>query len=185
MATLAVGGTTVFDGAALQSGVTGTLGSGITFPAGHVLQIQHYEVTETNSLTTTYVNIWENSITLKSGSSDIYINMTFSWNMAASASFGVKIYRNTSATVTTSHTAVWTKGVTSGAGATAYNWDAWSGGGGSGVSSIIAKDTITGRSAGDVLYYGFFGQEGAGAVVLPAADTVPGFMAMQLTEVAK
>ena len=44
MATLSVGGTTVFDGAELQSGVTGspvlTLPSTTTFPAGHVLQIQ-------------------------------------------------------------------------------------------------------------------------------------------------
>ena len=44
MATLAVGGTTVFDGAALQSGVTGTLGSGITFPAGHVIRVSEYDI---------------------------------------------------------------------------------------------------------------------------------------------
>lgn len=44
MATLAVGGTTVFDGAALQSGVTGTLGSGITFPAGHVIKVSEYNI---------------------------------------------------------------------------------------------------------------------------------------------
>ena len=38
MATLSVGGTTVFDGSALQSGVTGDV-SGVTiFPAGHVVQ---------------------------------------------------------------------------------------------------------------------------------------------------
>ena len=38
MATLSVGGTTVFDGSALQSGVTGTIGTGVTFPTGHILQ---------------------------------------------------------------------------------------------------------------------------------------------------
>ena len=43
MATLSVGGTTVFDGSALQSGVTGDV-SGVTiFPAGHVVQIQSVE----------------------------------------------------------------------------------------------------------------------------------------------
>ena len=36
MATLSVGGTTVFDGSALQSGVT--IASGTTFPAGHLIQ---------------------------------------------------------------------------------------------------------------------------------------------------
>jgi hypothetical protein len=43
MATLSVGGTTVFDGAALQSGVTGspalTLTTAATFPAGHIVQV--------------------------------------------------------------------------------------------------------------------------------------------------
>ena len=43
MATLSVGGTTVFDGSALQSGVTGspvlTLPSTTTFPDGHVVQV--------------------------------------------------------------------------------------------------------------------------------------------------
>ena len=161
----------------------GTPSATLKYPAGHVLQIQHYEVTETNSLTATYVNYWENSITLKSSSSDIYVNMTFCWGMGASASFGVEIYRNTSATVTASHTAVWTKNLES--GGAPYTWDGWSGGGGYGVSSIIAKDTITGSSTGDVLYYGFFAREGAGAAVLPPDDTVDGWMAMQLTEVAK
>ena len=46
MATLSVGGTTVFDGAVLQSGVTGTgitsgtITSGVTFPSGHIIQVQ-------------------------------------------------------------------------------------------------------------------------------------------------
>ena len=38
MATLSVGGTTVFDGSALQSGVTGALTTGVSFPAGHIIQ---------------------------------------------------------------------------------------------------------------------------------------------------
>jgi hypothetical protein len=40
MATLSVGGTTIFDGSALQSGVTGALTTGVTFPAGHIIQTQ-------------------------------------------------------------------------------------------------------------------------------------------------
>ena len=40
MATLAVGGTTVFDGATLQSGVS--FSSGTTFPAGHI--INHWQI---------------------------------------------------------------------------------------------------------------------------------------------
>ena len=38
---------------------TGTLGSAVTFPAGHVLQVVQNENTETNSLTTSYVNLYE------------------------------------------------------------------------------------------------------------------------------
>tara|TARA_Y100000593_G_scaffold23502_1_gene46577 strand:- start:664 stop:1290 length:627 start_codon:yes stop_codon:yes gene_type:complete len=42
MATLSVGGNTVFDGATLQSGVT--FASGITFPAGHLIQSKEINI---------------------------------------------------------------------------------------------------------------------------------------------
>ena len=51
MATLSVGGNTVFDGATLQSGVTGSPAlnlSNATFPAGHVLQTVHSRSTQTS-----------------------------------------------------------------------------------------------------------------------------------------
>ena len=50
MATLSVGGTTIFDGSALQSAVTGTIGTGVTFPAGHVLQVKHFPYTSNMSI---------------------------------------------------------------------------------------------------------------------------------------
>ena len=49
MATLAVGGTTVFDGATLQSGVS--FSSGTTFPAGHIIQVVQTVKTDTWSTT--------------------------------------------------------------------------------------------------------------------------------------
>ena len=73
---------------------TGTLGSGVTFPAGHVLQVVQNENTETNSLTTSYVNLYEVSITLKSASSDVYGFFYFQYRMETSAGYGIKIYRN-------------------------------------------------------------------------------------------
>jgi hypothetical protein len=54
MATLSVGGTTVFDGSALQSGVTGALTTGVTFPAGHIIQtVMSSPFTTTESTTST------------------------------------------------------------------------------------------------------------------------------------
>ena len=58
MATLTLGGKTVLtqtgsDEPVLSSNLTGTLGSGITFPAGHILQVQSTVVTDRNSSTDT------------------------------------------------------------------------------------------------------------------------------------
>ena len=50
MATLAVGGTTVFDGATLQSGAVLT---SATFPVGHILQVKSTFETDRNSSTDT------------------------------------------------------------------------------------------------------------------------------------
>ena len=92
---------------ALTGTFNGTIGSSATFPAGHVLQVVQNENTETNSLTTSYVNLYEVSITLKSASSDVYGFFYFQYRMIKSAGFGIEIYRNNSAPVTTSHTEVW------------------------------------------------------------------------------
>ena len=79
---------------ALASNPTVTLGTNATFPAGHVLQMLHFESTETNSVTETYVNYFENSITLKSASSDVFVTAMFNCSLSSASGFGTKIYRN-------------------------------------------------------------------------------------------
>ena len=59
MATLSVGGTTVFDGSALQSGVTGALTTGVTFPAGHILQVKYKQITSGTGVTTTATTLMD------------------------------------------------------------------------------------------------------------------------------
>lgn len=170
-----------------MSGIIGDVGSrsGIIgdSPAGHVLQVLHYEVTETNSITETYTNYWENALTLKSASSDVFIVCMFNCSINSSAGFGTKIYRNDSATVTTSHTAVWTKNtINSGSPLTDYNDTIWN----MRISSVLAQDVITGQSAGDTLYYGlFFEKYNANNVVIGSNYTTDGWMSIQLTEVQK
>ena len=46
------------------------------------------------------------------------------------------------------------------------------------------KDTVTGQSVGDTLYYGHFFRE-QGTVVIGGGDTENGFLALQLMEVQK
>jgi len=176
-------------GVALASHDSGTdkvsLDSGTVFPTGHVLQVVHFEDTETNALTTSYVNIYEKSITLKSATSDIYGFLTFQHVVTSGGYFGIKVYRNTSATVTDSHTAVWTKNQTG--SASAYNpFTIGNNAGGTsyGVSTMQYKDTVTGRSVGDTLYYGHLFRE-QGTVVIGGGDTEDGFLALQLMEVQK
>jgi len=69
MATLSVGGTTVFDGATLQAASL----TSATFPAGHVLQVQHTDYTTQTSFTalTDLVTI---TITPKASGSDFIIH---------------------------------------------------------------------------------------------------------------
>ena len=67
-----------------------TVHSDVVFPAGHVLQVVQNENTENNSLTTSYVNIYEVSITLKSASSDVYGFFYFQYRMNTSGGFGIK-----------------------------------------------------------------------------------------------
>lgn len=156
-----------------------TLGSSVVFPAGSVIQIQQYEVQETNGLTTSYVNYWENSITLKSNSSDVILLVNFSY-LVNGGGFGVQIYRNNSATVTTSHTVVWNKNLeAAGAPFTFY-------GAVRGTGSFYAKDSLSGFSVGDTLYYGLFARKYDSATVdLPAASTTNGYMSMVLMETQK
>ena len=61
MATLAVGGTTVFDGATLQSGAVLT---SATFPAGHVLQVVSYYTTAQGTVVYSSVDQVVNGMTM-------------------------------------------------------------------------------------------------------------------------
>ena len=78
MATLAVGGTTVFDGATLQSGAVLT---SATFPVGHVLQVKSTVIPERNSTavtdtTGTGADVGLNvTITPVSSTSDFFIQL--------------------------------------------------------------------------------------------------------------
>tara|TARA_Y100001970_G_C14244349_1_gene867018 strand:+ start:1680 stop:2270 length:591 start_codon:yes stop_codon:yes gene_type:complete len=163
-----------------------TLGTAVTFPAGHVLQVVQNESTETNDLTTSYVNLYEVSITLKSTSSDVYGFFYFQYKNSTTAGFGVKVYRNNSATVTTSHTAVWTKNLvhSSGGPFTWYNGDSsaseWD------VGTVNPKDSLSGFSIGDTLYYGFFARKyDSNNVIIGGDSTEDGFISSTLMEVQK
>jgi len=162
-----------------QSGSDWKWGSKV--PAGTCLQVTYNSTSEENPLTTGYVNYWENSITLKSASSDIYGIFNFQYKVVASAGFGVKVYRNNSATVTTSHTAVWTKNLAGSLGEpyTYYNDH-------HGTGTINLKDSLSGFSVGDTLYYGLFARKyTADDVRFPADDTEDGFFSLILMEVQK
>ena len=169
---------------ATQSGTgAATVHSDVVFPTGHVLQVVQNENTETNSLTTSYENLYEVSITLKSTSSDVYGFFYFQYKMVSSSGFAVKIYRNNSATVATSHTAVWTKNP---ANSTApYSW--YSGSGSEyGVGTVNPKDSLSGFSIGDTLYYGLFARKyDSDAVEVPHDENTDGFISSTLMEVQK
>ena len=160
-----------------------TVHSDVVFPAGHVLQVVQNENTETNSLTTSYANLYEVSITLKSASSDVYGFFYFQYRMVSSGGFGIEIYRNNSATVTTSHTAVWTKNAIN-----SSNPITWFTGTGAeqGVGTINPKDSLSGFSIGDTLYYGLFARKtDSDAVELPYNTDTDGFISSTLMEVQK
>ncbi len=148
--------------------------------AGAVLQVVQNESSETNNLSTTYTNLYEVSITLKSASSDVYGFFYFQYFIDNNAGFGVKIYRNNSATVTTSHTAVWTKNQANATGP--YSWYGTRYGNG----SINPKDSLSGFSVGDTLYYGLFAREyDSDNVQLAGDSTEDGFISSTLMEVQK
>tara|TARA_B100001250_G_C19647182_1_gene720932 strand:- start:178 stop:738 length:561 start_codon:yes stop_codon:yes gene_type:complete len=156
-----------------------------TPPAGTVLQFLHFENTETNGLDASYTNLYENSITLKSASSDVFVMIQANYILPASQGFGCKIYRNNSATVTTSHTAVWTKNAVGSNPATIYNGTNSQR---NDVLNLSAKDSLSGFSIGNTLYYGLFFRitdSSGSAVGMPINDSEDGFFSMQLMEVQK
>ena len=181
---LKVGGSELIN----DNGGSGALQWGSGVPAGHVLQVLHFQDTETNGLDSNYTNLYEKSITLKSASSDVYITFQVNYQLLTHQGFGFRIYRNNSATVTTSHTAVWTTNPEDGTGTyTVYN-----GNGSQTNSNFIAnaKDTLSGFSVGNTLYYGLFFRlynNSGSAVQIPPNSTGGGNGAfvMRLMEVQK
>ena len=149
----------------------GTLGSDVVFPAGHILQVQADQTREQNSLQN---NVWDNfyelNITLKSASSDIYIFHGHGVNVQGNnEGYGMLVYRDTSASVTTSDTLVYTPNVTDASGPlTGYM------GAGNAFHrySYHFKDSLSGFSAGTTLYYGFFFQkrDTNSSITLPSGD---------------
>ena len=163
-----------------------TLASSVTFPAGKVLQVIHTQTTETNVLDNTYTNYFEVPLTLKSSSSDVIVTFTFQYFIvSANAGFGVEIYRGDSAGVTTSDTAVWTRNLRDTTGPYTFYL---ANGGLYSVSSITGKDTITGKSAGDTIYYGLFARRYINTITIyfpPDGATEDGFFSSLIMEVQK
>jgi len=158
--------------------------SNCTFPAGHVLQVKHYTVTEVNALTTSYVNYWENAITLKSGSSDVFVTCSFNVWMWDGAGMGMKIYRKEGSSVATSDTAVWTKNTVDGTGPLTLFFNP-SSGEMSFVTTFTAQDSPS-QDVGDTLYYALFMRKRNTANVSVGNNyTEDGWMSMQLMEVQK
>ena len=144
-------------------------GSGV--PSGSVLQVKADQVREQNTLDQTYTNYYEVNVTLKSASSDIYIFHGHGVNLqGTNEGYGIKVYRNNSATVTTSHTLVYSPSVTDATGpllgyaGAGNHFERY---------SYQFKDTLSGFSVGDTLYYGFFFRRRSNnaTVVLPSGDS--------------
>jgi len=163
------------------------LTSSTGFPAGHVLQVLHFQDTETNGLDASWTNLYEKSITLKSASSDVFITFQVTYQLPAAQGFGYRIYRNNSATVTTSHTAVWTINPDDGSNGT-YTTYIGSGQHNNNLTAT-AKDTLSGFSVGNTLYYGLFFRiynNAGSAVQIPVQSNAGnGAFVMQLMEVQK
>jgi hypothetical protein len=103
MATLSVGGTTVFDGATLQSGAVLT---SATFPAGHVLQVLIDEdATQQTFASTTYTSTdLSIAITPSSTSSKILCQWSMEAIIGNGEGYGVQLYSSKDGAVYTSGT---------------------------------------------------------------------------------
>jgi len=177
---LKVGGSELIN----DNGGSGALQWGSGVPAGTVLQVQHNETKEGNTITQSYVNYHELNITLKSSSSDIYISFTYGINTGdANEGHGLRIYRNNSATVTTSHTLVTEPYLTDNTGPMmGYAGDRLMT-----THTVNTKDTLSGFSAGDVLYYGFFFRKRSNnaTVTIPNPDVTDSAFLTTFMEVQK
>ena len=97
MATLSVGGTTVFDGSALQSGVTGDVSGVTTFPAGMVIQTLNDVQVNTQAFTSSTFTDSRLIIPItpkRTGSKMLLMtDVKVSWNIGVSQA-GMKITRH-------------------------------------------------------------------------------------------
>ena len=102
MATLTLGGKTVLtqtgsDEPVLGSNLTGTLGSGITFPAGHVVQTVYEETDTVSGITNTSApgDVWlSKSITPRYSNSKILICVQFSYSKQDAYTGYTRLYRD-------------------------------------------------------------------------------------------
>ena len=80
------------DGTALIT--AGVVQSGVTFPAGHVIQVVSTASHEANALTTSYVTYLSQAITCKGSNSDIFVQVEGGGSYNISAGIGWKILRD-------------------------------------------------------------------------------------------
>ena len=177
MSDLVLGSTTVLS----DSSGTPTIQSGVNFPAGHCIQMVTQTVSvETNTLTTTYTNLYEVSITLKGGNSKILILHEFNWYASSGSGIGQVVYKKTSATVTTSDTLVFDKGTGDTAGPLHY----YSETGNYSTAHHHYVDDASSHNAGDTIYYGFFYRKRSGTVQLPPDNGPDGYFKTTLLEIS-
>ncbi|BAQ90661.1 hypothetical protein [uncultured Mediterranean phage uvMED] len=158
----------------------GTL-SNLNFPSGHVIQLVHpTPATETNALTTSYVNLHEVSITLKGGNSKIFIHHGWQYYSASGTGVGFQIYKDTSSGVSTSDTLLAPVGIVDTVGPLHYYA---SGGSLYQSAHYSVVDDVTSNNSGDTIYYGFFYRKRDGsATVPPDGSNVDGYFITTLME---
>ena len=165
---------------AFPSTVTeGILGSGVTFPAGHVIGFVHDFSVEENTLTSRTV-IYEKEITLKSASSHVFIQVKSQMNIN-SGQVGFFIYRKASVGVDTDDALIYDKNPQDTGGlylSWANTYNAYF------VFNDSCVDT-TSHSAGATAYYGVaFEKSGGTTLTVPAnTDSTDGSIAITLMEV--
>ena len=158
------------------------ISSSSVFPAGHVIQIvDPTPVVETNSLTETYLNLHEVSITLEGGSSKILIFHEFQGRAATSTGVGQRVYKKVGASgVQTSDTAVFTLGAADSAGPLGnyYNSETFF------TSSNFIVDDASSHNAGNTVYYGFFYRRRSGSADIPINQPTDGYFKTTLLEIS-
>ena len=165
----------------IGSVTAGTIGSSVTFPAGHVIQmVSPTPTVETNTLTTSYVNLYEVPITLVGGNSKVLIIFSYNYYVGSESGLGFELRKKTSSGVGTSDTAVFTHGTGDGTGplhvyfnaTTTYN-----------QHTIHAVDDATGHNAGNTIYYGFFFKIRSNNGAVPPDNAPDGYFKCTLLEV--